>query len=155
VVERSWNTSARQKDKEEQITDTEGRVQFDKETGTVPLMGRLVRPLAAFLPMPCAPGSEFYTHTTFRIFWPNGYTLKFDDKEWRQAYNAYCNRERIFIRDPQFSKRRRDSFAMVTEANGGFQLIPTNWVESYVELYFSNRERDFDFTLQIYKAETR
>jgi hypothetical protein len=128
-----------------------------KEVASVPLIQRIVRPLGAFVPSLCGPGSEFYAHTEFRVQWPDGYTLKFDDKQWRRVYEVYRNREGICIRHPQYSKReRRDSFALLAQpGSGGFQFVATNRVECYVELYFFNREKDFDYTLQIHKTETR
>ena len=157
TVKRSWHTSEGQKDDEEETTDADGRVRFDREMASVPLIQRIVRPLGAFVPSPCGPGSEFYAHTEFRVLWPDGYTLKFDDKQWRRVYEVYRNREGVCVRDPQYSRReRRDSFAMVAQPDGGgFQFVATNRVESYVELYFFNQDQDFDYTLQIHKTETR
>jgi hypothetical protein len=157
TVTRSWRTSEGQRDEEDEITDANGSVSFDRETATIPLIQRIVRPLLGFVPSPCGPDSEFYQLTEFRVRWPEGYTLKFDDKAWRHVQTIYRNRDGVCIRDPQYSKReRRDTFAMITPPDGGpFQFVATNRVETYAELYFFNRERDFDFTLQVHKPESR
>ncbi len=157
TVTRSWQTSEHQKGEEQEKTDADGVVRFDKESASVPLVQRLVRPLLGFVPAPCGPESEFYQLTEFRVYWPEGYTMQLDPKSWRHVQTVYRNRDGICIRDPAFSKRERhDAFAFVQSPNGGApQFMATNRVESCAELYFFNRERDFEFTLQLHKLQPR
>ena len=132
-VIRSWETSEGQKGEEEVATDPKGEVSFKRQVFAMSLLKRLTKPLLIFVPASCGPGWEVYGKSDFKIYWPEGYTLKFDAAAWRLTGEVYQNREGVCIRDPN--------------------VIMQNRHESYVDLYAYNKRKDFDYTLTIYRKD--
>ena len=132
-VIRAWDTSEGQKGQEEASTDTKGEVSFKRVAVSMSLLKRLTKPLLIFVPASCGPGWEIYGHSEFHIYWPDGYTLKFDNTARQREAEVYQNRDGVCIRDPDIIKQSRR--------------------ENYVELYFFNKPQDFDYTLIIYGKE--
>ena len=106
-VVRSWNTSEGQKGQEEATTGSEGGVSFEKVAVSMNLLKRLTKPLLIFVPASCGPGWEVYGHSEFDIYWPDGYTLKFDKTAWERKGEVCQNRDGICIRDPDIIKQGR------------------------------------------------
>jgi hypothetical protein len=130
-VVRGWSTSEEQHGENEAITDTSGVVSFQREAFSMSLLKRLTKPLLIFVPASCGPGWEVYGHSEFRIYWPDGYTLKFDDGSWKRVNEVWEGHDGICIRDPDVIRQYRH--------------------ESYVELYFFTMRHDFDYTLTVYR----
>ncbi len=128
-VTRHWDTSERQKGEDQQVTDNSGQVAFARVAFAISHLQRITRPLLIFVPVSCGPGWEIYGHAEFDIYWPDGYTLKFDDGAWRKANATYENDDGIHIYDPLQAPDK-----------------------SYVGLYTWNKKSDFAYTLMLYKS---
>jgi hypothetical protein len=129
-VVREWSTSEQHRGKDEAITDARGAVSFKREAFSMSLLKRITKPLLIFVPATCGPGWEVYGHSEFRIYWPDGYALRFDDGSWKRVAEVWKGRDGICIRDPAVIRQYRH--------------------ESYVELYFFTMRHDFDYTLTVY-----
>ncbi len=132
-VVRFWDTSEGQKGQEVGVTDSKGEVSFKRVAASMSLLKRLTKPLLIFVPASCGPGWEVYGHSEFHIYWPDGYTLKFDDAAWKRVSEVYQNRDGVCIRDPAIVRQFRH--------------------ENYVELYFFNKREDFHYTLTVYRKD--
>jgi hypothetical protein len=132
-VVREWRTSEEQRGRTEAVTDSSGAVSFPEQAVHMSLLKRITKPLLIFVPASCGPGWEVYGHSEFRIYWPSGYTLRFDAGKWKRASEVWKNRDGVCIRDPA--------------------LILQYQHESYVELYFFNKRQDFDYTLTVYREQ--
>jgi len=135
-VVREWRTSEEQRGQTEAVTDSSGTVSFPRQTVHISLLKRITKPLLIRVPASCGPGWEVYGLSEFRIYWPTGYTLKFDEDQWKRESEVWKNRDDVCIRDPAVIQLYRH--------------------EAYVELYFfnySNRRQDFEQTLTVYREQ--
>ena len=132
-IVRKWCTSEEQHGETEAVTDSSGTVSFPQQAVHMSLLKRITKPLLIFVPASCGPGWEVYGLSEFRIYWPSGYTLRFDGDNWQRDAEVWKNRDDVCIRDPA--------------------VIQQYWHESYVELYFFNKRQDFDYTLTVYRQQ--
>ncbi|MEO7300764.1 MAG: hypothetical protein ABI042_19535 [Verrucomicrobiota bacterium] len=139
-VVRSWKTSEDQNGEEEAVTDSSGEVRFKQVGFSMSLLKRLTKPLLIFVPASCGLSWEIYGHSEFRIYWPNGYKLRFDDGTWKKVYSVYQNNDGVYMRDPE---------RPITH----FRLKTSPKEERFVNFYFLNKREDFDYTLTVYKKD--
>jgi hypothetical protein len=131
-VTRSWRTSEGHQGQDEATTDPSGSVSFQRQAVHMSLLKRITKPLLIFVPAMCGPSWEVYGMSEFDIYWPSGYTLRFDDKKWKRENEVWKDNEDVCVRDPA--------------------PIQQNQRENYVELYFFNKSKDFDYTVTLYGA---
>jgi hypothetical protein len=133
-VVRKWRTSEEHQGQDETITDATGAVSFPQEVVYMSSLKRITKPLLRFVPAICGPGWEVYGLSEFRIYWPEGCTLKFDDDKWKRVSEVWESGDGVCIRDPAVIRQYQN--------------------ENYAELYFfsfSNKRHDFDYTLTVYR----
>ncbi len=139
-IVRSWDTSEDQKGDEEAVTDSNGEVSFKQVAFSMSLLKRLTKPLLIFVPTSCGLGWEVYGSSEFRIYWPDGYKLRFDDGTWKKVYSVYQNKDGVYMRDPE-------------RPIPHFRHKHSPKEESYVNFYFSKKRKDFNYTLTIYRED--
>jgi len=122
-VVREWRTSEEQHGQGAAVTDSSGAVSFPQQAVHISLLKRVTKPLLIFVPASCGPGWEIYGHSQFRIYWPSGYTLRFDRDKWKREGEVWKNADAVCIRDPAVTQQYQH--------------------ESYVELYFFNKAAGF------------
>jgi hypothetical protein len=127
-VIRQWETSENQKGEDKNVTDDNGQVHFERIGFHISWLKRITKPLLVLVPAPCGLDWEIYGEAKFDIYWPQDYTVRFDDKEWEKIYATYENHDGIHIYDP----------VQATD-------------KSYVELYVFNKREDFTYTLTLYQ----
>jgi hypothetical protein len=135
-VVREWRTSEEQRGKAEAVTDFSGTVSFPEQSVHISLLTRITKPLLTFVPASCGLGLHVYGLSEFRVYWPSGYTLRFDSDKWKRESEVWKNQDGVCIRDPAVIQQYRH--------------------ESYVELYFfnySNKRQDFKYTLTVYREQ--
>jgi len=133
-VVREWQTSEEKKGTAEAITDKNGEVSFPRVETSISLFKRLTKPLLVFVPASCGPSWEIYGMSTYRIYTPGRFTLKFDSKIWKRDSGVWKRSDGLCIRDPDEMKKYHPN-------------------ENYQEFYFFNITSSFDFTLMLFKEK--
>lgn len=152
-VVREWRTSEGHRGHDEAVTDASGAVSFKRQAMNISLFKRITKPLLIFVPAMCGPSSEIYGYSEFRIYWPDGYTLKFDDNNWKKLEEVYQSRDGVCVRDPAVILQYRNQSYVQSSPSPPAELagIRQDRNESYVEIYFFNKPNAFDYSLTVYR----
>lgn len=130
-IVRGWHTSESHQGEDEAHTDASGAVSFPRKAVRISMLKRLTKPLLVFVPAACGPAWEIYGYSEYRIYWPDGYTLMFDDPNWKKTGEAWQRSDGLCIRDPEIARKYQRA--------------------DCVELYGYNMRHDFDYALTVYR----
>ncbi len=129
-IKREWDGSDDKKGEEEATTDKDGKVSFKKVTIQRSVTRRIFKPLLIFVPASCGPEWETTSFTGLTVNWPGAYDLKLS---------------------PDIYKHKKDQFFDYYYRKDGTRIDGPENNDKPFRIYFFDREKDFDFTLKIYK----